>query len=73
MDPYENLANAIVIRAAEDYRKVLRRCEQDPDKKAYIKEKESLERYFRSDWFGTLTGIDPELLIRKLCEEVREI
>ena len=69
-NPYENLANAIVLSAVEDYRKVLQRWSRYPEKDAYQQEKTELEQFFRSDWFGILTGIDPELLIRKLCEEV---
>ena len=56
--PYENLANAIVLQAVKDYR--LHDDEQ---------ELASIERFFRSGWFGVLTRIDPEMLIAKLREE----
>jgi len=58
MNPYEELANAIVLQAVKDYR-------------LHDNEKEivSLERFFRSDWFGVLTSIDPEMLIAKLRKE----
>jgi len=69
-NPYENLANAIVLSAVGDYRKVLERWSRHPGKEVYLQDKASLERFFRSDWFGVLTSIDPELLIHKLCEEV---
>jgi len=69
-DPYENLANAIILSAVEDYRKILQRRSLHPEKEVYLQDKASLERFFRSDWFGVLTSIDPELLIRKLREEV---
>ena len=69
-NPYENLANAIILSAVEDYRKVLKRWSRYPGKEGYLQDKASLERFFRSDWFGVLTSVDPELLIRKLCEEV---
>ena len=36
-----------------------------------MREIASIERFFRSGWFGVLTTIDPEMLIRKLQEEVR--
>jgi len=58
MDPYENLANAIVLQAVKDYRLT--------DDKAEIEE---LERFFRSGWFGVLTKVDPEYLIDKLRKE----
>ena len=56
--PYENLANAIVLQAVKDYR--LHDDEQ---------ELASIERFFRSGWFNTLTSIDPEMLIAKLRKE----
>ena len=58
MDPYESLANAIVLQAVKDYRLT--------DDKAEIEE---LERFFRSGWFGVLTKVDPEYLIDKLRKE----
>ena len=56
--PYENLANAIVLQAVKDYRL------HDDEKKLV-----SIERFFRSGWFNTLTSIDPEMLIAKLRKE----
>ena len=58
MTPYEELANAIVLQAVKDYR--LHDDEQ---------ELASIERFFRSGWFNTLTSIDPEMLIAKLRKE----
>ncbi len=58
MTPFEELANAIVLQAVRDYR--LHDDEQ---------EIASLDRFFRSGWFGILTNIDPELLITKLRKE----
>lgn len=58
MDPYESLANTIVLHAVKDYRNEEYQCGID-----------ELERFFRSGWFGVLTGINPELLITKLREE----
>ncbi|MEL7608840.1 MAG: hypothetical protein AAGU74_04995 [Bacillota bacterium] len=70
MESYENLANAIVLLAAKDYRLALSRCNRYPEKEIYRYEKESIERFFRSGWFGVLTRLDPEILIRRLCQEV---
>ena len=60
MDPYEALANAIILRAVDDYR--LTDDENDL---------EEIERFFRSEWFGVLTSLDPELLISQLRKEKR--
>ena len=58
MNPYENLANAIVLQAVKDYRLT--------DDEAELAE---IERFFRSDWYGVLTDVDPEYLIRRLRKE----
>ena len=58
MDPYQELANAIVLQAVKDYR-------LHDDEQALA----SIERFFRSDWFGVLTNINHEILITKLRKE----
>ncbi|MBQ9631607.1 MAG: hypothetical protein IJV04_01635 [Lachnospiraceae bacterium] len=67
---YEGLANAVVIQACKDYRRALRRIRRNRKAEEALTEKEAIERFFRSNWFGVLTGIDPEMLIRKLQEDV---
>ena len=67
---YENLANAIVLQAAKDYRKALRTLSFNPHNRSAQYECRSIEQFFRSGWFGVLTRLDPELLIRKLKAEV---
>lgn len=69
-DPYTGLANAIILQAVKDYRDALKKLSRGrANKDAEIKKQEILN-FFRSDWFGVLTEIDPEMLIRKLDEEV---
>lgn len=58
MDPYEKLANAIIMQAAKDYRNTNN-----------LSDIASIERFFRSDWFSVLTSVDPEFLIKRLREE----
>ena len=70
MDAYEKLANAIIIQAAKDYRVAKRKLRRKPGNKDAKTEAESIERFFRSDWFRALTEVDGEMLIRKLNEEV---
>lgn len=60
-EPYQNLANAIVATAADDYRLAL--FEKNEELKA------SLECFFRSSWFKVLTTIDPEQLMALLRSE----
>ena len=61
-DPHEELANAIILRAVEDYRDLWFRDESDNTKRSIIK-------FFHSRWFSILTKIDPKWLIEKLEEE----
>ena len=58
MNPYEELANAIILQAVKDYRLT--------DDEAELAE---IERFFRSGWFGVLSKVDPEYLIRNLRKE----
>ena len=60
MNPYENLANAIFLQAAKDYRQT--------DDEQQLQE---IERFFRSGWFGVLSKVDPEFLIKELRKEKR--
>jgi len=69
MNPYEELANAIILQAVRDYRKALKRYSRHPEKDTFTQDKEELERFFRSEWFGVLTNLDPELLICRLGKE----
>ena len=63
-DPYEKLANAIFLQAVKDYRTARKKLKKYP--KIMV---EDCERFFRSDWFAALTGIDGQMLLKKLQEE----
>ncbi len=69
LDPYQELANAIVIMAAKDYRHALRIQRRNPDSQAAMIKIDEIERFFRSDWYRLLTDVDGEMLIKKLREE----
>ena len=77
-DPYIRLAEAIVVRACDDYRnpkEALRGMgyyrKPTPELKVYVRSE--VERFIRSEWFQLLTTLDPELLIDKLREEQRHV
>jgi len=61
----ENLKIGIIGQAAQDYMSCLR-CG-----KLRRKEMEELKEFFYSDWFEMLTDVDPDYLINKMEEEVR--
>ena len=60
-DPYERLANAIILQAVSH-----------PKNKEAISEALEIERFFRSSWYSQLTSVDGEYLIRRLQDEVRQ-
>ena len=69
-DPYTRLANAIILQAVKDYRDANKKLARGKTNKNAEADKNEVLRFFRSDWFGALTELDPEMLIRKLDEEV---
>ena len=68
-DPYENLACAIILQAVKDYRVARKKLKHYPKNKDAKLMVEDLERFFRSDWYASLTSIDGEMLLTKLKEE----
>lgn len=69
-NPYENLANAIIITACNDYRVALKKIKRNPDNKEAISEALELERFFHSPWYSTLTSVEGDFLIRKIRAEI---
>lgn len=67
---YENLANAIILQAVNDYREAQARLSFTPNDKQAAADKRAIERFFRSEWFSILTDLNGELLITKLKDEV---
>ena len=59
IDPYKDLANAIILQAVEDYRK-------------WGKNLVELKEFFRSEWFSILTNLDGEQLLARLKSELEE-
>ena len=70
ISPYEDLANAIVLTAVGDYREALSTLSLNPNNNYAVGEIKSIERFFHSGYFGILTKLDPEVLIKRLNKEV---
>lgn len=66
IDPWQNLANAIVATAADDYRKALRIYRLNPTDKRTLWQIDELERFFRSDWFKMLTTLNGAQLMKDI-------
>ena len=71
MTPWERLADAIIIQAAEDYRQSLlgnKIAHEVP----CMKTLEECERFFRSEWYHLLTNVPGETIMSKIKGEVHE-
>lgn len=64
LTPEENLCNAIIMQAAEDFR----RAHGATSNPAAIAE---IRQFFKSPWAKALTKADPEAILEKLEEEFR--
>ena len=69
-EPYERLANAIILQAASDYRRVLKKLKKNPQNRDVMNEALQIEKFFHSPWYQVLTTVDGEFLIQKLRKEI---
>lgn len=70
IDPYEELANAIILVAVKDYRECLQIIKKYPRDIGTRNKALSIERFFRSNYFAILSNANPETIINGLKEEV---
>ena len=68
-NPYEMLANAIIVQAAVDYRRARRELKRDEDNDDALDTICEVEWFFRTEWFRLLTNVDPDLILTRLREE----
>ena len=54
-NPYQELANAIIVQAIEDYKSALK--SRDKGKQ------NNLKKFFHSQWFEFLTSVSPKLIL----------
>ena len=57
IDPYEQLANAIVLQAVKDYRDALKKLMKRPRYEPAKYTKAEVERFFHSDWSVSYTHL----------------
>jgi len=67
---WQNLANAIIIQAAKDYRAILKRLKKHPDNKTLTDQQRVMERFFVSKWFKTLCDLEGRALNSRIRKEV---
>jgi len=63
---YEDLANAIVVRALYDYKKTPEALRKRPDDPVLQGAMGSLKLFFHSPWYRILTSADPDYLLARL-------
>lgn len=61
-NPYESLANAIIICAIDDYKRAIRRNDAVGISAA--------ERFFKGSWYATLTTVEPDIIISAAWDQV---
>ena len=72
IDPYEALANAVVLQAVKDWRDSVQQLNKGKRNIAAEATKEECERFFKSSYFNTFTELDGNMLLNKLQSEVAE-
>ena len=72
IDPYKELANAIILQAVEDYRKWEKEYSDSRDDQKLRKSLVELNEFFCSEWFELLTDLDGEQLLARVKAELEE-
>lgn len=65
----ENLANAIILQACKDYKAALKSKRGATREGGSIR---SIQRFFHSQWFKTLTKADPDYIMKEIERQVQE-
>ncbi len=66
---YQELANAIIVQAVYDYTSLLKKQKKRPDSYRLKADKKALDRFFHSQWYATLTAVDPDVLLERVKKE----
>lgn len=70
---YQSLANAIILQAVKDFRRCIKIVKRNGrNKEVAVKEMREIVEFIKSPWFKSLTNLEPQILLRKLKEEVNE-
>ncbi len=67
---WEALAQAIILKAVEDYRLAQRRKLIPDQRRAALATIREVERFLCSKWFAQLTKLDGKALLNQLKEEM---
>ena len=70
MNPYENLANAVVLQAVKDYRDAAGKLSRGKKNTTAEQTKSECEKFFKSGYFNVFTELDGKALLSQLEKEV---
>ena len=70
MNPYENLANAVVLQAVKDYRDAAGKLFRGKKNITAEQRKTECETFFKSQYFNVFTDLDGNALLSQLEKEV---
>ncbi len=70
MDPYQELANAIIMLAVKDYRAAYRRLQRFPNDRSAESTLREISDFFCSGYFGCLTTLDGSALLSRIENEL---
>ena len=70
-NPYEELAQAIILLAVNDYRRNNKRMALCPIDQKLQRGRKELEKFFLSSWFAILTDLDGQQLLHQLQAEMK--
>lgn len=68
----ENLANATILQAVQDYKIAYKNHLENPFDKEVRDKVEDLRRFFRSGWYAALTTADGDYILEAIEKEVKE-
>ena len=70
---WQALAEAIILRAVEDYRNAHDRNRLRPYQAETLREIRSIEQFFCSEWFEVLCSLDGKRLLSDLKKEMEDM
>ena len=71
-DEWSDLAEAIILKAVDDYRHTSKRLQAKPNDDRLKLQKAEIEKFFLSSWFQVLTDLDGKQLLQKLQAEIQQ-
>ncbi len=71
MNPWKELANAMIVQAAKDYHSAAIQHKKHPKRIRHIQMMQDCENFFLSDWFCILTELNGENILQRIRGELK--